>query len=157
MARSDKFLDALDQGFDAAFSALEATEARIDKVTRVALRETRSAEQEALAFTRRVLQAPANIVDHLFELVALQGRAQHRTIELTRELFAGAGEYGSELQASLVRLLEANQTLGEATLEGLREAFGAIEQRMRGEQPKAAPRGRARLTRIAVANGDQVA
>jgi hypothetical protein len=157
MGRGDRVLDAIDKGFDAVLSALEATQSRADRVARAALRETRSAERELSEYARRCLVAPTSYVDNTFELVALQGRAQHRTVELTREFFAGAQEYGGELQASLTRILEANQELGEATIEGLREAYVSIEKRARGEQAAAAPRGRAKLTRIDVADGSQVA
>jgi hypothetical protein len=152
MARGDKFLDAIQGSCDAVLSALEATEARVERVGRAVLRETREGEHEVIELARQWVNAPTNYVDNLFALLDMQGRAQHRTIELTRDTFKGAREYAGEMQSAMSQLVEANGTVGEAALKGLRH----VVERGRGAAPPEKRRP-AKLTRISVANGSRVA
>lgn len=137
----DRLFDAINESYDALTAAIEATEERGHRVSRTVLSEARKGEQEVVALARQWANDPTNVFENLGALVDTQARAQRRALELARDSLTGAGEYGSEVQQALTRVIQANRQATEATIEALRRGVNRV--RGTAEPEEAAPPRRA--------------
>jgi hypothetical protein len=126
-----KFFEAIDECYEALFSAIGATEDRGHRVSTTLLEETRKGEREVTALAQKWVDSPGSVYDNLGAMVDAQLRAQHRALELAREALGGAGDYGKEMQDALTRLIRANRAAAEATVEAVRGALTARQRRGR--------------------------
>jgi hypothetical protein len=151
----DKFLEALDSGYGALMSIIEATEARGDRVSRTLLAEARKAEKELLALTRGWVDSPASVFDNLDAMIDAQARAQRRTLALAREALDGAGAYRAEVRAALRQMMKANRAAGDVTLGALREVTArTAEQANRLPRLRPVRRRAVRPARVPVSAGE---
>jgi|SRR3990172_7023567 len=149
----DKFFDAINETYDALLSAIDASETRGHRVSRTVLEEARKGEKELMGLARKWVDEPTGYFENLEAAVDAQARAQQRALELARDLLGGAGEYRREVQDALRRLIKANATATEATVEALRVTYTRAMERVRGTE-EAAARG---PRRVHVAAGPKVA
>jgi hypothetical protein len=145
----DRFLDAVDEMYGALLTALEATEARGHKVSQTAFEEARKGEKELVALTRTWADSPTSLFENLTAMVGVQARAQQRALELAREALSGAGEYRTEVQDALSRVIKANRKASDATVEAARETVSHAVERVRGGEAE----GR-KTTKTPVATGN---
>lgn len=151
----DKFLEAIDASYDALITAIEATEARGDRVSKTLLAEARKGEKELSALARGWADAPTSVYENLEAMIDAQARAQRRALELTRESLKGAGAYRSAVQDALRQMIKANRAAGEAIIEALREATSqAAQQAERLPRPRQLRPRTVRLSRVPVAAGE---
>jgi hypothetical protein len=151
----DKFMDAIDEVYNALISMIEATEGRGHKVSTTLLAEARKGEREASKLARGWVDSPVSVYENLEAMIDAQARAQTRVLELVRESLNGAGTYRGDLRKGLRRVTKANRTIAEAIVEvaraGSRRAARQVERLPRPS--RARPRA-TRLARIPVAAGE---
>src|SRR3990170_8429634 len=117
MARTprDKFFGAINESYDALFSAIDAGNARGYRASRTVLKEARKGERELVSLARKWADSPTNFFD-LFETVLdIQARGQGRALQLTRDWLGGVGDSGREVREGLRRLGQGHPAAGEAT------------------------------------------
>jgi len=152
--RRDKFLEAIDASYGALITAIEATEARGDRVSKTLLAEARKGEKEFSALVRGWVDAPANVYDNVEAMIDAQARAQRHALALARESLEGAGAYRSAVQGALRKMIKANRAAGEVILEALKEATSrAAQQAERLPRPRRMRPHVVRPSRIPVAAG----
>jgi hypothetical protein len=148
----DKFLEAIDASYGALITAIEATEARGDRVSKTLLAEARKGEKELSALARSWVDAPASVYENLEAMIDAQARAQRRALELARESVNGAGAYRSEVRDALRQMIKANRAAGDVILEALREATSrAAQQAERLPRPRRLRPHAVRPSRVPVA------
>ena len=151
----DKFLDAMDETYDALITGIEATEARGDKVSKTLLAEARKGEKEASKLARSWVDSPVSLFENLEAMIDAQARAQTRALELARDALKGAGEYRGEVQEALRRMIRANRTIAEAMVEVARTGSSRAARRVeRLPRPRMARPRAVRPSRIPVAEGE---
>ena len=145
----EKFFEAINESYDALLSAVEATEARGHNVSQVVLQEARKGEREVVELAQKWTGAPTSFFDNFATVVEIQARAERRALELARDALDGANEYRAQVREALERVIKANRTATDATVDALRNAFS----RLRGAEEEEAEPGRrrpARLTHVPV-------
>jgi hypothetical protein len=132
----DKFFEAINEGFDAFITGMEATEERGHKVSRSLLDETRKGERELAALAKTWVDTPTSFFENFGAVIDLQARAQVRMLELARDTLKGAGDYRTDAQEAIQRMIRANRQAAEALVEAARSATSqAAEQVERLPRP----------------------
>jgi len=139
MTTRDKFFAAIDDSYDGALSAIEAAEARRHKASRTLLDEVQKGEKELVALARKWAESPTSFFDNFAAALDAQARAQRRALELARDSLAGAAEYRQEVRDALRRVLKANRAAGDAAVEGIRETYSRLRERLPGGEEEAKP------------------
>jgi len=151
----DKFFDALDEAYDALITAIEATEAQGDKVSKTLLAEARKAEKEASKLARSWVDSPTSLYENLEAMIDAQARAQTRMLELARDSLKGAGAYRGQVQEALQRMIRANRNIAEAMVEVARTGLSRAARRVeRLPRPRRARPRAVRPSRIPVTEGE---
>ncbi len=119
----EKFFDAINESYDALLTAIEATEARGHALSSVAIDEARTGEKEVVALAQKWVDAPSNVFENLQAMLEAQTRAQRRVLQLASDALSGAGEYGTDVQDALRRVIKANAKAGEATVEAAQKMY----------------------------------
>jgi hypothetical protein len=151
----DKFFDAIDETYNALVTALEATEARGDKVSQTLFAEARKGEREASKLARSWVDSPTSLYENLEAMIDAQARAQSRALQLARDSLKGAGAYREEVQEALRRMIQANRNIAEAIVEVSRTG---ASRAARGAESLPRPRRMqartVRPSRVPVAEGE---
>lgn len=137
--RRDKFFGAINDSYDALLSLVESGNNRGYRVSRVALKEARKGEREAVALARKFVEAPTQVFDLFEAIVDVQARAERRALELARDTLQGAGQFRREAQDAARQAIQANRAAGEVAVDALRDAYGRALARIRGEEEEAEP------------------
>ena len=152
----DKFFEAVNESYDALLTAVQAAEARGHKFSSAVIDEARKGEKEVVTLARKWADAPTDVFENLEAMLEAQGRAQQRGLELARDAWGDAGEFGADVQDALRRVIKANAKAGEATVEVAQEVAQRAYTRVRGrEDPDIESDGAkpAKATKVAVAAG----
>jgi hypothetical protein len=150
----NRFIDAINETYDALLTAIEASELRGHKISQTVIEEARKGERELMELARNWVDTPANVFDNLGAMIDAQARAQRRALELAQASLEGAGEYRSEVQGAFRRVIKANRVAAEATLEVAREAtHRSVERVSHVRNEPEAPRHNAVARSIPVTAG----
>jgi hypothetical protein len=153
--RQNKFLEAIDASYGALVTAIEATEARGDGVSKILLAEARKGEKEFSALVRGWVDAPTNVYENLEAMVDAQARVQRRALALARESLEGAGAYQLEVRGALRQMIKANRAAGEMILEALAvTASRAVKNAERLPRPRRMRSHTVRPSRVPVATAE---
>ncbi len=152
----DKFVDAVNESYDALLIAIEAAEARGHKVSNAVIEEARQGEKDFVALDQKWTDAPTNVFENLEAMLDVQGRAQQRRLEFARDALGGAGEFRADVRDALSRVVKANANAREATAEAAQGLAQKAYSRIRpgdDAEVESGGRRRAKATKLPVAAG----
>ena len=154
MANADaasKYYEALNETSDAVIDAIRAANDRGHRFTTALIEQAQESQREAVELTRKWAESPFDILGLLSSFTESTTKAQGRALETTRQLFGELSDVQKETREVVQKVINANRTAGEASVEIARGAFSratnAVQPATEGNGSKATT-ARAGTTKI---------
>lgn len=149
---ADKFFEAVNSSSDALIDVVRAANDRGHRVSTAVIEAAQEGQREAVELTRKWAAAPLDLFSIYSALVETTTKAQSRALDVTRQWFGEMADAQKETRQFVERLMNANRTASEASIDLARRAFtratevvqSAAEgngRRMLREPARAAPEG----------------
>lgn len=126
MANADaasKYYEALNETSDAVIDAIRAANDRGHRFTTALIEQAQESQREAVELTRKWAEAPLDLIGLLSSLTESTTKAQGRALDTTRQLFGELSDVQKETRDVVQKVINANRTAGEASVEIARGAF----------------------------------
>ena len=152
-----KFFEALNESSDAFIDAVRAANDRSHRVSTAIIEQTQEGQREAVELAKKWIAAPFDLLGLYGSLVENSTKAQGRALEVTRLWFGELSDAQKETRDIVQRMVGANRSASEATIELARGAFSrATEavQAARDGNGRKAPAREATKASEAKASGD---
>ncbi len=144
MANADaasKYYEALNETSDAVIDAIRAANDRGHRFTTALIEQAQESQREAVELTRKWAESPFDIIGLLSSLTESTTKAQGRALDTTRQLFGELSDVQKETRDVVQKVINANRTAGEASVELARGAFSrattAVQTATEGNGSKA--------------------
>lgn len=131
-----KLFDALNQSSDALIDAVRAANERGHRVSTALIEQAQEGQRETVQLAKKWAEAPLDVAGFYGALIESTTKAQGRTLEALRQWFSELGEAQKETRDVMQRLVNANRTAGEASVDLARGLFSRA-----GEAVQSATRG----------------
>ena len=131
-----KLFDALNQSSDALIDAVRAASERGHRVSTALIEQAQEGQRETVQLAKKWAEAPLDVAGFYGALIESTTKAQSRTLEALRQWFSELGEAQKETRDIMQRLVNANRTAGEASVDLARGLFSRA-----GEAVQSATRG----------------
>ena len=118
-----KFFEALNETSDAFIDAVRAANDRNHRVSTAIIEQTQEGQREAVELAKKWIAAPFDFLGIYGSLVENSTKAQGRALEVTRLWFGEMSDAQRETREIVQRVVGANRSAGEATIELARGAF----------------------------------
>lgn len=139
----DKILTAVNEGSDAVVDAIRAANDRGHRFTTAMLESAQENQREAAEIARRWLEAPFDMLGLLTMLSENTMKAQSRALDATRQVFSEMADAQKETRELIQRVVSANRTASEATVDFTRGLFNrATDAVQAGGNGRRAPAAR---------------
>ncbi len=132
----EKFLDALDESFQAMMDAIRKGSERRYRFSRRLLNDVEEGQREMAQLARRFARNPRDMRGVYEESVDLARRNVRHSTELAREWFAEMGEEGRETRSTAQAVARANSAAAQALGAALRSAAVDLAQGARAIAPR---------------------
>lgn len=140
-----KLFDAVNETSDALIDATRAANDRGHRFTTSAIEQAQESQRDAVELTRKWLDAPLDFLGLLGLMTESTTKAQGRALEATRLFFSEMGDAQKEARDMIQRMVSANRTAGEASVELTRNIFtranDAVQSATAGNGRKAVAAG----------------
>ncbi len=136
---STKFVDALNDSYDAVIDAVRAVNDRGHRVSTALIEDAQRSQREAVDLVRRWADAPLDILGFYSALIETTTKAQSRALEATREWFGEMANVQQEGRQVFQRVATANRQAGEAALDIARGAFTRAGEAVQTANNRSAP------------------
>ncbi len=126
MANADaasKYYEALNETSDAVIDAIRAANDRGHRFTTALIEQAQESQREAVELTRKWAESPFDLIGLLSSLTESTTKAQGRALDTTRQLFGELSDVQKETRDVVQKVINANRTAGEASVELARGAF----------------------------------
>ena len=126
MANEDaasKYYEALNETSDAVIDAIRAANDRGHRFTTALIEQAQESQREAVEVTRKWAESPFDLIGLLSSLTESTTKAQGRALDTTRQLFGELSDVQKETRDVVQKVINANRTAGEASVELARGAF----------------------------------
>ncbi len=143
-----KLFDAVNETSDALIDATRAANDRGHRFTTSAIEQAQDSQRDAVELTRKWLDAPLDFLGLLGLLTESTTKAQGRALEATRQFFSEMGDAQKETRDMVQRMVNANRSASEASVELTRNIFtranDAVQSATAGNGRKAVTAGSAK-------------
>lgn len=129
--RTERFLNSLNQGYDALLDAVRAGNERTYRVSKTLIDESQKGQRELIELGRRWAEAPTDILGFSTALVESMTRGQGRLLDLTRTWFEELAEIQNETRDVIQRVTSANRAAVEVAVEAGRSVFSRASEGVR--------------------------
>ena len=120
---TDKYYEALNETSDALIDAIRAANNRSHRFTTALIEQAQENQREAAEITRKWAAAPFDMIGLLSSITESTTKAQGRALDATRQLFSEFSDAQKETRDVLQRVISANRTAGEASVDIARGAI----------------------------------
>lgn len=145
MAANDatgKLFDAMNDSSDAMIDAIRAANDRGHRFSTALVEQAQESQREAVELTRKWIDAPLDFLGLISSMTETTTKAQGRALDATRQWFSEMGDAQKESRDTIQRIVNANRTASEATVELTRSIFTraneAVQSATAGNGRKAA-------------------
>ena len=126
MANDDantKYYEALNETSDAVIDAIRAANNRGHRLTTALIEQAQENQRDAAEITRKWAAAPFDMVGLMSSITESTTKAQGRALDATRQLFSELSDVQKESRDVMQRVITANRSAGEASVDMARSAF----------------------------------
>ncbi len=134
---TEKFLNALNESYDALAMAVKAANDRSHRLTTALIEGAQQGQRESVHLARRWAERPLDLLGLYGSLIDAVTKAQGRTLEVSRLWLAELTEAQRESRDGWRRLQSASGSAAAATAD---RAKGFVRQADEATQPVSAPR-----------------
>lgn len=139
---SSRYYEALNETSDAMIDAIRAANDRGHRFTTALIEQAQESQRDAVEFTRKWVESPFDLIGLLSMWTESTTKAQGRALDATRQLFGELSDVQKESRDVIQKVINANRTAGEASVEMARGAFSrattAVQNATEGNGRKAA-------------------
>lgn len=118
-----KYIEALNQGSDAFIDAVRAANDRGHRFSTALLEQAQEGQREAVELAKKWAATPFDFFALYSSLLETTSKGQSRALDVTRQWFGELADAQKESREYLQRMVAANRTAGEATVELARGVF----------------------------------
>lgn len=118
-----KYYEALNETSDAVIDAIRAANNRGHRFTTALIEQAQENQRGAAEITRKWAAAPFDMIGLMSSITESTTKAQGRALDATRQLFSEISDAQKETRDVLQRVMSANRTASEASVEIARGAF----------------------------------
>ena len=118
-----KFFEAINQSSDAMIDAVRAASDRGHRVSTAFIEAAQEGQREAVELARKWAAAPLDFFALYSAMVEATTKGQSRALEVTRQWFGEVAEAQKETRQLVDRVIGANRTAGEASIDAARGVF----------------------------------
>jgi hypothetical protein len=118
-----KLFEAMNEGSDALIDAVRAANDRGHRFSTALIEEAQEGQREAVELAKKWVAAPLDLLGLYGSLLQTTTKAQGRALDVTRQWFGEMSEAQKETRDMLQRMVRANRSAGEATVELTRGIF----------------------------------
>ncbi len=118
-----KLFDAMNESSDAMVDAVRAANDRGHRFSTALIEQAQESQREAVELTRKWIDAPLDFLGLLTSITETTTKAQGRALDATRQWFGEMAEAQQESRDVIQRMVNANRSAGEATVELTRGIF----------------------------------
>ena len=126
MANDDaatKYYEALNETSDALIDAIRAANNRGHRFTTALIEQAQESQRDAAEITRKWAAAPFDMIGLMSSITESTTKAQGRTLDATRQIFSEFSDVQKETRDVMQRVINANRSAGEASVDMARSAF----------------------------------
>lgn len=117
---ADKLFEAWNESADALVDAIRAANDRGHRVSAALIEQAQEGQRETVELAKKWIAAPFDLMGFYSALVESTTKAQGRALEVTRQWFGEMADAQKETRQLLQRMMTANRSAGEATVEAAR-------------------------------------
>ncbi len=118
-----KYYDALNETSDAVIDAVRAANDRGHRFTTALIEQAQESQRDAVELTRKWAESPFDFIGLLSSVTESTTKAQGRALDATRQFFGELSDVQKETRNVVQKVINANRTAGEASVELARGAF----------------------------------
>ena len=126
MANDDaatKYYEALNETSDALIDAIRAANNRGHRFTTALIEQAQEGQRDAAEITRKWAAAPFDMIGLMSSITESTTKAQGRALDATRQIFSEFSDVQKETRDVMQRVINANRSAGEASVDMARSAF----------------------------------
>ena len=120
---ASKYYEALNETSDAVIDAIRAANDRGHRFTTALIEQAQESQREAVEITRKWAESPFDFISLLSSVTETTTKAQGRALDATRQFFGEVSDVQKETRNVVQKVINANRTAGEASVEMARGAF----------------------------------
>jgi len=117
-----KYYEALNETSDAVINAVRAANNRGHRFTTALIEQAQENQREAAEITQKWAAAPFDMIGLMSSITESTTKAQGRALDATRQLFSEFADAQKETRDVMQRVVTANRTAGEASVDIARGA-----------------------------------
>ena len=117
-----KYYEALNETSDAVIDAVRAANNRGHRFTTALIEQAQENQREAAEITQKWAAAPFDMIGLMSSITESTTKAQGRALDATRQLFSEFADAQKETRDVMQRVVTANRTAGEASVDIARGA-----------------------------------
>ena len=117
-----KYYEALNETSDAVIDAIRAANNRGHRFTTALIEQAQENQREAAEITQKWAAAPFDMIGLMSSITESTTKAQGRALDATRQLFSEFADAQKETRDVMQRVVTANRTAGEASVDIARGA-----------------------------------
>lgn len=118
-----KYYEALNETSDAVIDAIRAANNRGHRFTTALIEQAQENQRDAAEITKKWAAAPFDMIGLMSSITESTTKAQGRALDATRQLFSEISDAQKESRDVMQRVIAANRTAGEASVDIARGAF----------------------------------
>jgi polyhydroxyalkanoate synthesis regulator phasin len=118
-----KYYEALNETSDAMIDAIRAANDRGHRFTTALIEQAQESQREAVEISRKWADSPLDFIGLMSSVTESTTKAQGRALDATRQFFGELTEAQKESREVVQKVINANRTAGEASMEAARGAF----------------------------------
>lgn len=120
---TNKYYEALNETSDAVIDAIRAANNRGHRFTTALIEQAQENQRDAAEITKKWAAAPFDMIGLMSSITESTTKAQGRALDATRQLFSEISDAQKESRDVMQRVIAANRTAGEASVDIARGAF----------------------------------
>lgn len=120
---TSKYYEALNETSDAVIDAIRAANNRGHRFTTALIEQAQENQRDAAEITKKWAAAPFDMIGLMSSITESTTKAQGRALDATRQLFSEISDAQKESRDVMQRVIAANRTAGEASVDIARGAF----------------------------------
>ena len=125
---ANKYFEAINEGSDVLIDAVRAANDRGHRVATALIEEAQEGQREFVELAKKWIAAPFDIPGLASSVIESTTKAQGRALDVTRQWFGELSDAQEETRQVLQRLITANRTAGEATVDMARGLFSRASE-----------------------------
>jgi hypothetical protein len=139
-----KFFEAINETSDAVIDAIRAANDRGHRVSAALIEQAQENQREAVELAKKFIAAPLDVPGLYSSMVENATKAQGRALDATRQWFGELAEAQKETREIFQRMVKANRTASEATVETARGLFNRASETLQSSTNQSNGDGRSK-------------